>query len=151
MGTIAPKSIGKLKARASGATDGKDDRFTPGLELHFAGFGLLMNKTPSKPFPSLGALGRRWLLSRAHLPGPSRHARQAVKLGAWPHAAEMRDMGVRGLLIYCSDYHCSHSIAISADRWPDDVRLFDLEPRLVCQACGKRGADVRPDFNWNNR
>jgi hypothetical protein len=24
--------------------------------------------------------------------------------------AEMRDMGVRGLLIYCSDYKCSHLI-----------------------------------------
>jgi hypothetical protein len=35
MGTIAPKGIGKLKARASGVTDGKDDRFTPGLELQF--------------------------------------------------------------------------------------------------------------------
>jgi hypothetical protein len=23
------------------------------------------------------------------------------------------------------------------------------EPRFVCSACGKRGADVRPDFNWN--
>jgi hypothetical protein len=60
---------------------------------------------------------------------------------------EMRDTGVRGgILIYCSDYHCSHSIAISADRWSDDVRLSDLEPRFVCEACGKRGADVRPDF-----
>src|ERR1700730_17351930 len=36
---------------------------------------------------------------------------------------EMRLSGVRGLLIYCADYRCSHSIAISADRWPDDVRL----------------------------
>jgi hypothetical protein len=62
--------------------------------------------------------------------------------------ADMRDMGVRGLLIYCSDYHCSHSIAISGDRWPDHVRLSDLEARFVCKACGKRGADVRPDFNW---
>ena len=26
---------------------------------------------------------------------------------------EMRDMGVRRLLIYCADYRCSHSIAIS--------------------------------------
>jgi hypothetical protein len=59
---------------------------------------------------------------------------------------ELRDMGVRGLLIYCSDYKCSHSIALSADRWPDELRLSDLEPRFVCQACGKRGADVRPDF-----
>jgi len=36
---------------------------------------------------------------------------------------EMRDTGVRGILIYCSDYKCSHSIAISADQWPDDVRI----------------------------
>ena len=62
---------------------------------------------------------------------------------------EMRSSGVRGVLIYCADYHCSHSIAISADQWPDDVRLSDLEPRFVCQACGKRGADIRPDFYWN--
>jgi hypothetical protein len=24
------------------------------------------------------------------------------------------------------------------------------QPRFVCTAC-KRGADARPDFNWNNR
>jgi len=54
----------------------------------------------------------------------------------------MRASGVRGLVIYCSDYHCSHSIRISGDRWPDDVRLSDLEPRFVCQSCGNRGADV---------
>ena len=64
---------------------------------------------------------------------------------------EMRAAGVRGLLIYCSDYKCSHSTAISADPWPDHVRLSDLEPRLVCKACDKRGADVRPDFNWNKQ
>jgi hypothetical protein len=61
---------------------------------------------------------------------------------------EMRDSGVRRILIYCSDYRCSHSRAISADQWPDDVRLSDIEPRFTCQACGKRGADVRPDFGW---
>ena len=65
--------------------------------------------------------------------------------------AEMRDMGVRGLLIYCQDYTCSHSLAISIDAWPDDLRLSDIEPRFVCKACGKRGADVRPDFNWNGQ
>ena len=61
---------------------------------------------------------------------------------------EMRAVGVRGILIYCSDYKCSHSTAISADRWPDDVRLSDIEPRFTCPACGQRGADVRPDFGW---
>jgi hypothetical protein len=53
--------------------------------------------------------------------------------------AEMRASGVRGLLIYCSDYKCSHSIAISGDRWPDDVRLSDIERRFTCQACGQPG------------
>jgi hypothetical protein len=27
------------------------------------------------------------------------------------------------------------------------MRLSDLEPRFVCAACGKRGADVRPNFD----
>jgi hypothetical protein len=62
---------------------------------------------------------------------------------------EMREKDVRGVLIYCADYHCSHSVALSADRWPDETRLSDIEPHFVCAACGKRGADVRPDFNWN--
>jgi hypothetical protein len=30
--------------------------------------------------------------------------------------SEMRSSGVRGVLIYCSDHHRSHSIAISADQ-----------------------------------
>jgi hypothetical protein len=60
--------------------------------------------------------------------------------------AEMRASGVRGLLIYCSDYHCSHWTAISGDRWPDEIRLSDLEPRFVCKVWGTRGADVRPDW-----
>jgi hypothetical protein len=63
--------------------------------------------------------------------------------------AELREQGVHGLLIYCADYRCSHSIAISGNAWPDDMRLSDIEPRFVCAACGKHGADVRPDFDWN--
>jgi hypothetical protein len=45
----------------------------------------------------------------------------------------MRASGVRGILVYCSDYKCSHSLALIADRWPDDVRLSDLEPRFICK------------------
>jgi hypothetical protein len=59
---------------------------------------------------------------------------------------EMREMGVRGVLVYCADYRCSHSIVVSADRWSDEMRLSDIERRFVCSACGKRGADVRPNF-----
>jgi hypothetical protein len=65
--------------------------------------------------------------------------------------AEMRNSGVRGILVYCSDYRCSHSMALMADHWPDDMRLSDIEAQFVCSVCGKRGADVRPNFNWNIR
>jgi hypothetical protein len=59
---------------------------------------------------------------------------------------DARASGVRGLLVYCADYKCSHSISMSADRWADDVRLSDQEPLFACRACGHRGAGVRPDW-----
>jgi hypothetical protein len=55
------------------------------------------------------------------------------------------------VLIYCADYRCSHSVAVMADQWADDVRLSDIEDRFTRTACGKRGADVRPDFNWDKQ
>jgi hypothetical protein len=66
-------------------------------------------------------------------------------------SAEMCEMGIRGQLVYCADYRRSHSIAISGDAWPDDARLSDIEERFTCRVCGKRGADVRPDFNRASR
>jgi hypothetical protein len=85
--------------------------------------------------------------------GPSRQIAFWVWLlieaetGEWGNPlGEMRATGVTGLLIYCSDYRCSHHIAISAESWANEVRLSDLEPRFVCKACGRRGADIRPNF-----
>lgn len=54
------------------------------------------------------------------------------------------DNGPTRLTVYC--HECSHHVVIDAGRWPDRVRLSDLEPRFVCQTCGHRGADVRPLF-----
>ncbi len=37
----------------------------------------------------------------------------------WPQKitfGDMRDSGVRGILVYCADYRCSRSVALSADR-----------------------------------
>jgi hypothetical protein len=59
---------------------------------------------------------------------------------------EMRSSGVTGVLIYRADYKCSHSTALDSNRWPDDVRLSDIESLFTCKACGRRGADVRPDW-----
>jgi len=44
---------------------------------------------------------------------------------------EMRESGVRGVLVYCSDYRCSHSTAIDVDWWSDDIRLSDIEPMFI--------------------
>ena len=58
----------------------------------------------------------------------------------------MRATGVRDVLIYCRDVSCSHHVEVNADGWPDDVRLSDIEPKFTCTKCGKRGADIRSDF-----
>jgi len=60
---------------------------------------------------------------------------------------EMRESGVRDVLIYCRDHRCSHHVETNADGWADDVRLSDIEPNFTCTRCGKEGADVRPAFS----
>jgi hypothetical protein len=47
---------------------------------------------------------------------------------------EMRAMGIRGLLIYCSDYKCSHNVEISGDLWPDEA----LRSRAAIHLSGLR-------------
>jgi hypothetical protein len=54
-----------------------------------------------------------------------------------------RRCATRGIIVYCADYTCSHSIVVNADQWPDDLPLSNIEHRFICAMCGKRGADVR--------
>ncbi|CUT14375.1 hypothetical protein BF49_5455 [Bradyrhizobium sp.] len=63
---------------------------------------------------------------------------------------EMREMGVRDVLIYCRDYRCGHHIEINADCWADAVRLSDIEPKFLCTKCGQRGGKMRPKFGPAN-
>jgi hypothetical protein len=58
--------------------------------------------------------------------------------------AELRESNAYGILVYCN--RCGHMKKLAAELFPDAARLSDLEPRLVCTACGHRGADVRPNF-----
>jgi hypothetical protein len=51
---------------------------------------------------------------------------------------DMRASGVRDVLIYCRDHRCSHHVEVTADRWPDHVRLSVIEPSFVCSACGPK-------------
>jgi hypothetical protein len=60
--------------------------------------------------------------------------------------AEMRAGGVRGLLIYCSDYHCSHWTMISDVRQPDDIRLSDIEGSLHLHRLRARRGGIMPPW-----
>jgi hypothetical protein len=40
----------------------------------------------------------------------------------------------------------SFGLSLYADGWGDDVRLSDIEPNFTCTKCGKKGAEIRPDF-----
>jgi hypothetical protein len=54
---------------------------------------------------------------------------QKITLGEMPSA------GPTHLLNYSGDYKCAHSVVIDSLRWPDDVRLSDLQSKFTCQAC----------------
>jgi hypothetical protein len=56
------------------------------------------------------------------------HRRQKITFG------EMRASGVRGVLIYFSDYRCSHSTAISADQCPAVRPRSEEIPSGHCEA-----------------
>ena len=68
--------------------------------------------------PSIGALFVMVLITilRMRRP-PSSIAPQKITFG------EMRSTGVHGVLVYCTDYRCSHSLELSAERWPDAVAI----------------------------
>jgi hypothetical protein len=59
---------------------------------------LISSNTKSR----LGGIGRLFLFTKPSSPPDQ------------DHLAEMREQGVRGLPVYCADYHCSHS-AVSGD------------------------------------
>ena len=58
---------------------------------------------------------------------------------------DLRSTGVRDLIVFCQDYRCSHNVKLPAeyvDRWPDEIRISQLEPRFICSACGMRGSNI---------
>ncbi|MFL6817479.1 MAG: hypothetical protein ACJ8EF_06015 [Bradyrhizobium sp.] len=66
---------------------------------------------------------------------------------------EMRDMGVRGLLVcwFAAQIIIAAIGRRSAAIDGHHVRLSDLEPLFVCQACGIKGAELRPDFEGDKK
>ena len=54
---------------------------------------------------------------------------------------EMRAAGATAIIVYCSDFKCSHMPFISAEQWPDDIRLSDIEPQFVYSIRGRKARD----------
>jgi len=63
---------------------------------------------------------------------------------------EMRAGGVRGVIVYCADYTCSHSVTLNADRWPDEVRLSDRAALYVSGLRPERRG-CAPEFQLGER
>ena len=61
---------------------------------------------------------------------------------------EVRAMGIRRLLVYCSDYKCSHNLRSA----PINGRITSGFPILSryspVRLAGLKEAEVRADFNW---
>lgn len=61
----------------------------------------------------------------------------------------MRENGVRSLIVHCSNVACRHEKIVSVDPYSDDVFVATFGPRMGCERYGQRGADVMP--NWAER
>ena len=57
--------------------------------------------------------------------------------------------GVRSLIAWCLNINCRDEAIVTVDNQLDDAFVPSLGPRMRCERCGQRGADVRP--NWIER
>ena len=57
----------------------------------------------------------------------------------------LRQLGVRGLLVKCLDPRCGHETTIGVDDYPDEIELPSFALRTVCSKCGAK-VEIRP--NW---
>jgi hypothetical protein len=58
----------------------------------------------------------------------------------------LRQLGVRGLIVACFDPSCRHERALGVDDYADEVEVSSFAPRMVCSKCGGNRVGVRP--NW---
>jgi hypothetical protein len=61
----------------------------------------------------------------------------------------MRELGVRGVLVSCLNHECRHQAVFSADDYADEIEVPSFRPRMKCGKCGGKNVDVRP--NWNEQ
>jgi hypothetical protein len=57
----------------------------------------------------------------------------------------MRGLGPRDLQVTCNS--CGHHTTINVDRFPDEIEVLALGPRMRCTKCGHLGGSVRADWS----
>jgi hypothetical protein len=57
----------------------------------------------------------------------------------------IRQLGVRGLVISCLNPQCRHEAIFSAEDYADEIEVPSFAARIVCSKCGER-VEARP--NW---
>lgn len=77
-------------------------------------------------------------VSSGYKPGPK------PKPGPPMDLDNMRQNGVRSLLVACRSYH--HAAAVNMDDRPGHLTVPSFANRMRCGKCGGRNVDVRP--NW---
>jgi hypothetical protein len=60
--------------------------------------------------------------------------------------ANMRGHGRNIVFVCCSNPDCHHNAELDVSSLPDDVTFNDLQPRMLCTMCDRRGADVSPSW-----
>jgi hypothetical protein len=58
----------------------------------------------------------------------------------------LRQLGVRGVVLSCLAPRCRHEESFSVDDYPDEVEVPSFAARAVCTQCGG-AVEARP--NWN--
>jgi hypothetical protein len=97
----------------------------------------LLRNTPSRPAllgRAVVRLNHCGLLDPTPVTPPESRSRwRGPRLRNYPpaedHLRRVRASGVRGLLIYCSDYKCSHSTMVSGNKWPTKASACDRTSR----------------------
>ena len=56
--------------------------------------------------------------------------------------ANMRSQGRNRVLVCC----CHHNAEVDVSGFPDKMTFGDLQPRMLCTVCDRRGADVAPSW-----
>src|SRR3954451_16022938 len=103
------------------------------------------------------ALGLRWLEKRGYVDIPQdlvreceRRNRKGTRFGAPSEnedSSKCAKMGVRGLLVYCSDCHCSRWTAISGDQWPTMSSYRRSSRASPAKGLRHEGSGSPPEFS----